>query len=488
MFSRLNWKLTLSYTLVTVGTLAVLGLCGLLGLQLVASTSALGWTVGGILQAEALPQVREALSVPGADGENLGTQLQLWFPAPGQEPSAEEILPLSPDGLALLLDAQGRPLAKRPADPAFDIQRIRGLTEILPAALKGETNLTQLTWRDGELITLALPVTAKEGSLLAVLVIHTRQTRSLTDNLNGLLQLFGLSFALITCLAGVIGTLFGFFTARGLTRRLRHAAETSAAWGKGDFSQIIRDNSQDELGQLAGQLNAMSRQLQEVMATRQQLAALDERNRLARDLHDSVKQQVFAIRMNLGAIQTLWETNPGKAQARLEAALQLTEQAQQELTELINALRPGALENKSLAAALPELLKDWEKAHSIAATCRVDCPVAIPPEVEQDLFRITQEALANIAKHSGAKNVTLELTGDSSRLALRITDDGHGFDASKSTPGLGLRSMRERVEALGGSLEIHSHTTGTQLVISVPLTQNQKPLTTTATMEHDGKS
>jgi len=468
MFSRLNWKLTFSYTLVTVGTLVVLGLCALLGFQLVASTAALGWTVGGILQAEAVPQVREALSAPGADGDKLGIRLQLWFPAPGQEPSEREILPLSPDGLALLLDGQGRPLAKRPTDPAPNLQNIPGLTEILPAALTGSTDLTQLTWREGELLTAALPVTADDGSLLAVLVIHTRQTRSLTDNLNGLLQLLGLVFALITCLAGVIGTLFGFFTARWLTRRLKRVSTTAAAWGQGDFSQTIRDNSRDELGQLAGQLNAMSAQLQEVMSTRQQLAALDERNRLARDLHDSVKQQVFAIRMNLGAIQTLWEQNPEKARARLDAALKLTEQAQQELTELISALRPGALENKTLAEALPELLGDWEKAHSIQTTCRVECPVSVPAPVEQALFRITQEALANIAKHSGAKSVTLELTGDATRLALRIADDGHGFDASQPALGLGLRSMRERVQAIGGSLEIVSDKQGTQLVISVP--------------------
>lgn len=467
MFSRLNWKLTFSYTLVTVGTLAVLGLCALLGLQLIASTSALGWTVGGLLQIEALPKVRAALSAPGLDGEKLGFQLRAWFPVPGQEPSAQEILPLTADGQAFLLDPQGHSLAKRPADPDFDLQSIPGLSQTLPIALTGATDLTQLTWREGELLTVALPVTAEDGSLLGVLVIHTRQTRTMGDNLKGLLQLLGLSLAVITCLAGVIGTLFGFFTARWLTRRLQRVSATAAAWGQGDFSQVIRDSSNDELGELAGQLNAMSAQLQEVMTTRQQLAALDERNRLARDLHDSVKQQVFAIRMNLGAIQTLWEQNPEKARSRLDAALKLTEQAQQELTELIAALRPGALENKTLPEALPELFRDWENAQGIAATCRVECPVSIPAPVEQALFRITQEALANIAKHSGAKNVQVELIGDSARLTLRIADDGHGFNASKPSLGLGLRSMRERVEAIGGSLEIVSDKSGTRLLIVI---------------------
>jgi len=478
MFSRLNWKLTFSYTLVTVGTLVVLELCALLGFQLAASTAALGWVMGRILQTEAVPKIRAVLTAPEHAPDTLNASLRTWFPQPSEvvnNPSADEILPISGSDQVVLLDPQGRLLARQPADPTehqgavFDAQRIPGLGQGLPAALKGETDLTRLSLRDGALITIALPVQAETGELLGVLVVHIHQTRSLGgENLPGILKLLGLSFAVITCLAGVIGTLFGFFTAHSLTHRLRHAAETSAAWGRGDFSQVIRDSSKDELGQLAGQLNAMSQQLQGLMETRQELAALDERNRLARDLHDSVKQQVFAIRMNLGALQSLWGRDPEKARTRLGAALQLTEQAQRELGELIQALRPGALENKDLAAALPELLQEWGKAQGICAVYRVECPVAIPAQVELALFRLTQEALANIAKHSGAKNMILELHGDSTGLTLRITDDGHGFNVGQPTFGFGLRSMRERVETLGGRLEISSSANGTQLVICVP--------------------
>jgi hypothetical protein len=151
MFSRLNWKLTFSYTLVTVGTLLVLELCALLGFQLLASSAALGWTVGGMLQAEALPQVRRsALRTRGGQSDRLGSRLQAWFPAPGHPPSEAEILPLSPDGLASPARPQGRLLAKRPNDPEFDPQRIPGLTQTLPAALQGAADLTQLTWREGD--------------------------------------------------------------------------------------------------------------------------------------------------------------------------------------------------------------------------------------------------------------------------------------------------------------------------------------------------
>ena len=303
---------------------------------------------------------------------------------------------------------------------------------------------------------------------MGFLIYHTKQTTNLANNFSGILQLLGLSFVAFTCLAGVIGTIFGFFTARGLTRRLRRVAETSTAWGKGDFSHTIQDASPDELGQLAGQLNAMSQQLQELMRARQQLATLDERNRVARDLHDSVKQQVFAIRMNLSAMQRLWERNPEKARVRLDAAIQLTGQAQQEMAELIQALRPSALEAKGLPQTLRDMLKEWETLYGIHTDCQINCPVAPSRQVEQELFRLTHEALANAARHSGASNLWLTLQNDPVNTILQISDDGHGFDAQTPAAGLGLRSMRERVEALGGSLSLDSDSHGTRLVITVP--------------------
>jgi len=477
IFRRLNWKLTFSYTLVTVATLLVLELCILLGIQLVVSTRALNWTVSGILQNEVIPQLRDVLQQEPRNMNALNAQLTLWFPTASDllnKPTEAEVLALSPGSQVVVLDAQGRLLGQHPDHVAdqmgslFDARRIPGLEGILPLALSGEQDLTHLSWRDGSLVTVILPVIAENNQPLGFLIYHAKQTTDLANNLSGILQLLGLSFAAFTCLAGVIGTIFGFFTARGLTRRLRHVSETSAAWGKGDFSQAIQDGSSDELGQLAGQLNAMSQQLQELLQARQQLATLDERNRLARDLHDSVKQQVFAIRMNLGAIQDLWERDPKKARARLDAAFQLTGQAQQELTELIQALHPSTLEDKGLARTLLEILTECETLHGIHTESQVNCRVAPSRPVEQALFRITQEALANAARHSGASNIRLTLDSDPANITLQISDDGHGFDPQTPSAGLGLRSMRERVAALGGSITIENGTRGTRLVVTVP--------------------
>jgi hypothetical protein len=167
MFSRLNWKLTFSYTLVTVGTLVVLGLCALLVFQLAASSEALGWIVGGILQSDAVPRLREALSAPERDMETLNARLETWLPVQsnaGSEFSANEILSISAGDQVWLLDPQGRLLAHHPAASGerqgdeFNPQRIPGLEQVLPAALAGETSLPMLSRREDALITVAIPI------------------------------------------------------------------------------------------------------------------------------------------------------------------------------------------------------------------------------------------------------------------------------------------------------------------------------------------
>jgi len=147
IFRRLNWKLTTSYTLVTVGTLLVLELCILLGFQLVVSTQALNWTVSGILQNEAMPQLRDILQQKPQDTDALNAQLTLWFPTPSDllnKPSAAEIFPLSPGSQVVVLDPQGHLLGQHPDNASdqpgniFDVSRIPGLAGILPLALNGE--------------------------------------------------------------------------------------------------------------------------------------------------------------------------------------------------------------------------------------------------------------------------------------------------------------------------------------------------------------
>jgi NarL family two-component system sensor histidine kinase LiaS len=186
---------------------------------------------------------------------------------------------------------------------------------------------------------------------------------------------------------------------------------------------------------------------------------VDERNRLARDLHDSVKQQVYAISMQLGAARALLDAG-SQAYGPVTEAERLAQQAGVELTTLIRELRPPGLERKTLDTALHDYVAQWSRQNGIAADVKVDGARSIPVPGEDTLFRVVQEALANVARHSQARHVSVELAQQGDEIALVIEDDGAGFDMGRVEKGVGLDSMRERLEAIGGRLDISSQASG----------------------------
>jgi signal transduction histidine kinase len=210
-------------------------------------------------------------------------------------------------------------------------------------------------------------------------------------------------------------------------------------------TEIARDQNQ----QLFEELRAAQRQVQD-------LAVAEERNRLARELHDSVKQQVFATIMQLGAARVLLERDPNAARVHLLEAEQLAQQSGAELSLLIHELRPVALGDKGLVAAIQAYAADWSRQSKISADVRAHGAGALAPAAEHALVRVTQEALANVARHSHASAVTVDLVLATDAAMLTIADNGCGFDVSAASHGVGLDSMRERLEALGGWLSVTS--------------------------------
>jgi two-component system, NarL family, sensor histidine kinase LiaS len=285
------------------------------------------------------------------------------------------------------------------------------------------------------------------------------------------LALFGAGAVALTVPAAVIGTIFGFVTAWSLTRRLRRLARAARAWSQGDFSVTARDRSKDELGQLSRELNSMAGQLENLLETQGELATLEARNSIARDLHDSVKQQVFATSLQIAAARAMIEQDREAAESHLGRADELVRLAQKELNVLIHQMRPATLEGKGLSAALDDYAAEWSRRSEIPAEVHVRGQREVPLEVEQALFRVAQEALANVARHSGAKSVEVDLVYDPDRLMLRVTDDGRGFDPKKNTgDGFGLQSMSERVATLGGYVDVESAPgKGTRVVCACPL-------------------
>ena len=273
----------------------------------------------------------------------------------------------------------------------------------------------------------------------------------------GFLSFVIVTVIFVTIIAAIAGSVFGYVAARSITRRLKGLSDAADRWGHGDFTALAQDTSEDELGQVARQLNRMAEQLQNLLEARQKLATLEERNRLARDLHDSVKQQIFAVSMQIGATKVLLKRDVDAAEGRLNEAEKLVHQAQQELTSLIRELRPVALEGKGLIAALRELATEWAQQTNIVANVRVEGTQALPLNVEEALFRVAQEALANVARHSKATLVQMILTITDEMVKLSVVDNGQGFDTTRQGQlGVGLLSMQERMKALGGDAQVES--------------------------------
>jgi signal transduction histidine kinase len=221
-------------------------------------------------------------------------------------------------------------------------------------------------------------------------------------------------------------------------------------------AELAREHNQ----QLIEELKSTQPKLQE-------LAVMEERNRLARDLHDSVKQQVFAISMQLSAARTaLSETD--KAHPSVVEAERLAQQASAELTTLIHELRPRSLERKSLTDAIREHVEEWSRRNKIESEMKIDSDVSVNVQTEQALFRVLQEALANVARHSKADKVTVELKSDENAVTLSIADNGVGFDSKQIARGIGLDSMQERLIAVNGKVEVISEKLkGTRVVAKV---------------------
>ena len=283
-----------------------------------------------------------------------------------------------------------------------------------------------------------------------------------SDQLNGsLLFLF---------VAAIIGTLTGILISLSLTRRLRQITRAAIIWSTGDFSATIRDATQDEVGRLARDLNAMAGQVSSLLAAREQLAVVEERNRLARDLHDTVKQHVFANALLVRAARTLYPRDSVAAQQYLVEAEALASQTQQELINLISALRPPALADRGVVEVLREHAAEWSQHTGISTDVLVEGERETPLDVEDTLFRIAQEALTNVSRHSNAKTVVIQVSWGPERVLLAVQDDGIGFDSTTLPPNsLGLTSMRERAEALGGLFALESSLGRTRVEVSLPV-------------------
>jgi signal transduction histidine kinase len=192
-----------------------------------------------------------------------------------------------------------------------------------------------------------------------------------------------------------------------------------------------------------------------------ELSILEERNRLALELHDAVSQKLFSLVLTAESAETLLERDGGSAaREQVERLKTLSREALEELRSLILELRPPDLDRDGLCGALRKHVEVLRQLHAVDIELLLDDAVSAGgDERDQEVFRIAQEALQNALRHAGAKRVQVKLARDNGQLALRVTDDGVGFqpdDPELRSRRLGLTSMEERAARLGGRLTIHS--------------------------------
>jgi signal transduction histidine kinase len=198
------------------------------------------------------------------------------------------------------------------------------------------------------------------------------------------------------------------------------------------------------------------------------LAAIEERQRLARDLHDSVTQTLFSANVIAEMLPQVWNRNPEQMHTNLDELQRLTRCALAEMRTLLVELRPPVPHNADLNDTLRRLVDSVTSRSTLQIALEVSDSVRLAPEVQMTLYRIVQEVLNNVIKHASATHVWVQLCVDGERIRLNIRDDGCGFKPDVSRTGhLGLGIMRERAEEIGARFELNSAPgMGTSLTVS----------------------
>lgn len=287
-----------------------------------------------------------------------------------------------------------------------------------------------------------------------------------------------------------LGATYGFYQSYRLKRKLELLRETLLSWEKGNVARSVPELGWDEIGRLGEQLGRISKKWEEQVTSLQRLstnnaqlaeqarvtAIIEERQRLARELHDAVSQQLFAISMTATAVGRTLLKDFDKAQRQIALIEEMAAVAQSEMRALLLHLRPVYLEGKPLEQGLRELVKELQVKVPMEIAFEMDEGIQLVKGIENHLFRIIQEAMSNALRHSKANkmDIRIHLRQDAVKVLLR--DDGIGFEMNdKKQTSYGLSNMQERVNEIGGSIQfITAPGKGTRIEITVPIVNEDK--------------
>jgi signal transduction histidine kinase len=227
-----------------------------------------------------------------------------------------------------------------------------------------------------------------------------------------------------------------------------------------------------ERGRLIAELQAAKKELELAQHQEAELAILRERERLARDLHDSLGHDLVTLSVQLEAIQRLYRVDPETASEQVDELKAMTRASMDSLRRAIAGLRAPDLADRALQPALQALCVDFAQSTGLEVRCQIDQAAdELRPATAETLWRITQEALTNVEKHAQARSVDVILDCQPDAVTVRVMDDGVGLVAgAELLPNrFGLRGMRERVEGLGGSLALGGDPSGTTVTARLPV-------------------
>ena len=288
---------------------------------------------------------------------------------------------------------------------------------------------------------------------------------------------------------GFVAIALGVALSASLVRPLEKMGQATRRLAAGDFSMKLEVPNRDELGQLATSINRAARDLsrhEEALVAAERARSLEERmasvtqaqeeerRRLSREIHDGLGPSLAALGNRLYLSRELIRVDPVQAESNLDDVISSLRDHVRMTRELINELRPLDLDQLGLAGALTQYVERFGRESEIEASFTVSGPPPTDPLAEVTIYRVVQESLTNVRKHAGATTVSVAVRSSSDGVELDVVDDGVGFDplepAKAPGDGMGLISMRERSEAMGGTFSVDSSVGhGCRLQIWLPI-------------------
>jgi len=461
----LRLRMAVSYVLVTLA--AVLVVEGILLAVLARPTPAPPLTERDQVNGIRGNAITAALKLSG----HLSTDGELTVGSPVAVPAEAGCAPQARAGAVTLLLSQDRRIMQSSSPGCFPIGSDApippGAAPTIVASGSRKTPDGPIVWATEPVVRvsaaafsadvsdpadlLTVPGAQNAATLYLQAPLDTASTRTTPADLRPLL----VPGLVVLAAALPVGVLFGFATMHRPVRRLRRLASTTQAIADGDLQQRIPVYGSDELARLEDSVNRMADQLTEAITAERDLAAVHaragERSRIARELHDSVSQQLFSLRLLAGGIRNALPED-SSLRPHVDTLVLSADTATREMRALLLELRPVGLDDAGLAGALDQLARAYRTRLGLAVTAALEDDVPLSEDRQHALLRIAQEAVANAVHHGAPTEITIELTPD----GLTIHDDGVGFDPQTPTSGMGLILMRERAAEVGIDLTITS--------------------------------